>query len=61
VDDSKELAQQAAVMYVSIGNAIDPTDAKDVLKGKRGDVAAVIKFVTSLVAAVRALNVAAVF
>jgi hypothetical protein len=43
VEDAKELAEQAAVLYVSIGKEIDPSQAKEELRGKPGDVAAVIK------------------
>jgi hypothetical protein len=57
-EDAKELAQQAAVMYVSIGKAIDPSQAKDVLQGKQSDLAIVIKFELTLKAASCKLNVA---
>jgi hypothetical protein len=42
--DARELAQQAALLYVSIGNAIDPTQARDVLQGKADAVVVVIKY-----------------
>jgi hypothetical protein len=43
IEDAKELAQQAALMYASIGRAIDPSLAREVLQGKQGDIATVIK------------------
>jgi hypothetical protein len=58
--DAKELARQAAVLYVSIGNAIDPTEAKEVLQGKQGSIALVIRYGSSLVTAYRKLNVVTV-
>jgi 3-methyladenine DNA glycosylase/8-oxoguanine DNA glycosylase len=47
VQDAKDLAQQAAVMYVSIGRSIDPSLAEGVLQGMQGDIAVVIKLASS--------------
>jgi hypothetical protein len=59
VEDAKELAEQAAVLYVSIGKSIDPSLEKEELQSKRGDIALVIKFASSLEVADFSLNISA--
>jgi hypothetical protein len=60
-EDVGRLAQQAAILYVSIANAIDPAQANKVLQEKQGPLTVVIECDRLLAMAGSMLNCAIAF